>query len=346
MNAPARRLVLALSLGLVAPAAAVAHAAPAHADALPVLHVIDAAGARVVIDTAPEPTWGRGAPVMVSAGHPAVARRAVDPRALPPRLASRAGERVRLFDARGVRCEATLGEFALVGRAEVHFGMRAAWEGDESSGRTAPMTPAEIAQDLWSLEDGSLGLALTAAVHPVSGDCTGARWAMPASEAAPAVAAVEPADAATRTAALARFRALPAWRAAQRSYLASEVDGRHARRWDEHGTSRPEVLVVRGAPGAAPRVWVAAHVGSGGCGGFEGDLSALLEARASASSGAHPGALSPVWTSTSAQVGTPRAALGGADGAVELLFDEARLAPASEGYQYDALSVPYLDCPC
>jgi hypothetical protein len=215
----------------------------------------------VVVSMDADDAWAAGPPILEKPGRDPMSlrsRRAVDTTKLPAEVAKLPGLPVRLMDARGVRCEAKLGEFLLRGKVF-----------------TDPGTDAEEA---WA--EGSHFL-----VARVAGDrkaCAGATWTRAAALPMPVIATAEPPSAELMSLALAAFKALPESAEIQSLYggwYAGEHP--HSRRppplWFQRSRQKPIVRVIRPASGP-PLLSVSALVAEGDCAnGVDNALWALWE---------------------------------------------------------------------
>ena len=231
-------------------------------------------GDLVLANEAPEAWWG-GPAAFVRRGEVAgrfVVERAAREEALPAALVGWLGRDVRLLDRRGERCVARVDGFAL--RSELIDNNLALW-GDENPWNEA--APDRLAQDpdvAW--EDG--GRMLLGTLTTVRGDCSGAIVAVAVARAAPTPLARVATDRKLVAQALAAFRALPAWAAAQAEYreqLAAQNEVRAAATWDRYAGGRPTVERFRNAQGREV-VLVTVNT-SEGCGSPGSQLSAVFE---------------------------------------------------------------------
>lgn len=291
--------------------------------------VIQDGGTRVVLDAHPQAGWGEGAPELLADAVPFPTKVAVRAGALPPALAGWAGKKVRLYGPSGPVCEGTLGVPSLVGRVIPHFGEVARWHGTGEHAGEAPLSKGAIARAAWGLAAGARpdGVVLAADLATSQGDCKGALWAQPASAPQARVAKAEEAGAPLAKKAVEALRKLPEYKEIQ---TGSEGPGP----WDERG--RTEVVVLRPASGGE-LLFVSANAVEG-CGGFQGNLSAVFEVSGDRLQLAgKPGPVPPEMPAGVVQVGAGRP---------EILFPE-RLLRGETGYdQVDALLIPNLDCGC
>jgi hypothetical protein len=217
----------------------------------PFLYVVDG---QLVLSTEVEDAWEAGAPHAVPATGRATIRvhRPVRIAKLPKALAAWSGRTVRLFDARGARCEAVVGALELVGRAS-----------DAADGGSA--------KELWE----STSHLLTAKLAPTT-PCTGVLWARLASLPAPTMVIAEAATPELEKEAQAHFRAHAAYAGLQQDFVAYRA--RHKSlpaRWDK-AIGTPMQVVTMPLPSGERLVSVTASGGIAddeGCGGgFDAQL--------------------------------------------------------------------------
>jgi len=123
----------------------------------------------VVLNYSPEESWGAGNPQLISDESPVVTRREIVDANLPGSLARRVGAPMHLFGAKGMVCHGKLGQLAMIGRVEPHFGERTRWQGgeeDENGIAQPPMTADEIAADAWQMSE--MGIVLAAELIDVA----------------------------------------------------------------------------------------------------------------------------------------------------------------------------------
>jgi ketosteroid isomerase-like protein len=225
------------------------------ADAARLAFVI--AGYAVVADAAEE-KWGTGAPQLDADDFPMVSSRRASA-SLPPELEHWVGRKLALYGASGVYCTATVREVRVLSVVIPPFDTRSNWNEDHTPVR-------ERAADVWKLGAQMVGAKLDGC------DLKAAQFARAAElPAATVVAGVAVKSSPLRAAALKALRALPSWRALQKSWTG---EYKHEGRWDvESGDSG--VVVERWAL-PQPLVTVGAH-NSEGCGGFGGEVFAVFE---------------------------------------------------------------------
>ncbi len=261
------------------------------------MHVVSHGGSRwLLLASAPaDGSWSRGEPALVDRNSAVVVTRTeVNAETVPAALRGMQGQAVRAYAGGGAACEARVGELAVLGRVDVHFGVEQRWSGQgEDGAQGAPLSDAVVAREAWSEADG--GMVLAARLEEARG-CAEVVWARVASQSAAAVFAPTTADAALAGRALARFRALPAWRRLQTDYRAEAGAGAN---WDAHGAGNAPTVTVWQAAGSARRfVTVRASTAVGGCAQFMGRLTAVFEVGGPTglvlqSDGADPGAFVP-----------------------------------------------------
>ncbi len=183
-------------------------------------------------------------------------------------------------------------------------------------------------------------VAVTAPAHDASAALEDA------SAPAPAVASVPEADARVDapapivTAALARFRALPAWRAAEAAYREDGAAAR-GRPWDQHEGNGPQVTLWQAPSGGRRFVTVSAAAAVGGCGAFSASMTSVFEL-----TGARALVLLSDGDTPSSVVPEGAADLDG-DGLPEFVAPEGLFRRQGGQYRLQTLySVPNRDCPC
>jgi len=212
------------------------------------------------VSTRADDAWAAGPPILEKKGPEQDllrSRRPVDKAKLPPGVASLVGTRVRLLDAHGVRCEATLGELfvrgrAFVGSGEVNEG-RDATDPDEGDARTA-----------W----GESPHHLVARAVGDAKKCAGATWARAVALPLPPIATAQPPSPELKTRALAALRALPESATIQRDYArwypSEHPKHRSPPHWLQRHTQQPVIRLFRPASGPA-LLSVSAMVAEGDC---------------------------------------------------------------------------------
>ncbi|MDB4967616.1 MAG: hypothetical protein JWN44_3305 [Myxococcales bacterium] len=270
----------------------------------------------IVADEA-EDGWSAGAARLDDEDDPVTtSKRAV---ALPPELAKWLGRKMIVYAPGAAACTATVKEVRVVGFVVPHFGLREDWKQSNKSARAR-------AAEAWEMSAHLVGALLDGC------DTTNAAFAR-AAELPPVQLVTPVRDKTLRAAGIAAMRALPSWKALQKSYLAEHGKGP----WDSHATDA-EITVDRwDLP--TPLVTVAAHA-MDGCAGFGGEIFAVYEL--------HDGKLT--------LVGEPRALRPEA----ALMLDGAPVFVGGQGWQEFGVArqavpvkgpprrieVRYLDCPC
>ncbi len=227
----------------------------------------------VVVSQQADDAWGTGAPSLDKKGKDPFlyrTRRGVDTARLPPGVGGLVGVPMRLMDARGLRCDAKLGELFLRGRAFMGAD-------DGADGDGLPDQSKEAAAAAWGESPHYL-------VARVVGDrkaCAGATWARAAALPAIALATAEPLPPALKSRALAAFKALPASRSIQgdfeRWYRGENPKGRRPPPWFE-GSERKLAVGVLRPPSGPALLSVSARINDGSCAdGVFGGLWALWE---------------------------------------------------------------------
>lgn len=251
--------------------------APAEPPTGALMHVLSPGHERwiVLARASDDGSWSRGEPVLVDRDAQQVAtRRDIDPGAVPQSLRELRGQAVRVFSGDGSACDARLGELAVLGRIDVHFGTEQRWSGEAPDGTRGPrMSDREVAREAWHESDG--GMLLVARLDDASGCSATPLYGRLASLPPATVFAPSTADPALGQRALSRFRALPSWRRLQSEYRESGATGPN---WDSHERTSAPVVKVWQAPGSARRfVTVSASTTVGGCAEFSARLTAVFE---------------------------------------------------------------------
>lgn len=193
--------------------------------------------------------------------------------ALPESVRALAGATLRMITTGGGACRARLGAFEIVGRVDVHFSTEQRWAGEDVDGRRVRRaTRADVAGDAWGASR-----RVIAARYTTEGACGEEIAARRESLAAPVVFSARAAEPAVAQRALARLRAMPAWREVQDEYQ-RQSDAQRGRNWDEVEGAGAQVREWR-AEGAARRfVTLEASVGGGGlCGAFGAAMTLVFE---------------------------------------------------------------------
>jgi hypothetical protein len=232
-------------------------------------HVIEEG---VIASGAPDESWGVG-PFRVD--QPVDDRyrvhRAIDASRLPPDVARLAGARLRLFNAHGPVCEATVTGFELLGRLSSEWGVTGA---DDQA-----LEGEALARAVW--DQTPEGRLLVGALHVESGDCADATWARDAALPVPSLLPIEEAPPAWAALARDAARQLPDWRKLQAEYerfraeRAAEMDGgAFPDRWDEY-LDEPAQARVLMFTHEGRRYLSVAFEANGGCNDFDGALWVL-----------------------------------------------------------------------
>lgn len=245
--------------------------------------VVDAAGPMVVLAHDTEPSWSLGEPRIVGGERdperyaPVSVERAAATAQLPERVLGLSGSHVVLFGAAGERCTAALGEPRLLRRLDP-FDYSASWNQRDDGRGGAPA--ASDAREAWDLaSDAEL---LVAPAEVLDGDCSDARYALPADAPRPRVFALVEAPSVDSAfdEALAAFRALP-----EHGRIQLELERWHADvagagapapagNWEAGTGTEPELRAFRDAAGTE---LIGVHASTwGGCGDFDATLWALF----------------------------------------------------------------------
>lgn len=187
---------------------------------------------------------------------------AVTPETLSPTARAWLGREVTAYTAAGKSCSGKVARFEVRVQAVPHFGMRQAWNGETDAPKASPAQIARTIQDMAQDHEHFVVGVLDRA-------CEGS-WASaaPASPFTPA----RPVEGALRRAAIAAFRALPAYAQLQKSFVQEskvsdrgwETDAKLLRVMELRVPNRPALLLVTART-------------DGGCADFSGSLSALWQ---------------------------------------------------------------------
>lgn len=295
-------------------------------------HVVVAAnGPKILLDAAPDEAWSRGAPELVSAAVPVVVRRAVDPSKVPAGYTGIVGARVTLVDGAGHRCEAKVAGLSLIGRVDPESDTVDGWNdalaGKAPAVRGEPrLTREAVAAEAWTMAEGGHGL-----VADLEGVAPGCEAPVAALIGEEDLASARDAPDALHHDAIRALRALPEWSAAQAQL--DEIDPAGGP-WDVYEEGAPNVRAIDA--GGRSFVWVSASH-DGGCGGFNGDVAALFERKASGLS------LVSVVSDTR---GAALAGLAVSGGKIALHFRETRIVIGGAEPARLSLDVPFFGCPC
>jgi len=294
----------------------------------------------VVLNYSPEESWGAGNPQLISDESPVVTRREIVDANLPGSLARRVGAPMHLFGAKGMVCHGKLGQLAMIGRVEPHFGERTRWQGgeeDENGIAQPPMTADEIAADAWQMSE--MGIVLAAELIDVKGDCKSALFARSSALPAPGTFAARRAPSALATRAIEELHALERYAEIDAYYRESSavVEGQA---WEDIGSANTEVKLFQSRSGSY--VYVSAYAGEP-CSDFEGRLEALWKVEGQGKDAR----FSKIYEGAGSDEFAPTALVElDADGSPTLLGVESSLRKHPEGFGVRALHVPFLDCRC
>jgi len=307
-------------------ASTIGEAAPASAAAIWLVTTVDGRP-QVVIAADADPAWGRGAIRGPFGDAPMLATRSASG---APQKEAWTGKRVAVYSATGERCEAKVGALRLVGGGTPHFGEVQVWDGDPAMSPDGRVwSKGERARAVFGMG----GLYVMGELA-IDGGCAPVYAAEVGSAVTPfARAAAEEEEAA---AAVRAYRALPAYAEIQRSW---KGDFEGAGEW----VATPAVSTF--AAGERKYVVVSAHEGSG-CGGFEGELTAVFAEEG--------GTLALVSDPAAGALEVEAMVDGDGDGKAEIVGRTgdwsvvwSYLVPGSEGFT-TATSVvfPFKDCGC
>ncbi len=169
------------------------------------------------------------------------------------------GRTVTVYAKDGAHCAGTVTRFEVRVKAEPHFGMRQAWDGE---GGVPKASPAQIAQEIWGIARDDERFVVGVLDH----ECHGV-WAVTrASTFTPASAP----SAALRARALTAFKTLPAYHELQLRFAQESASSQTP--WE---TVDGALSVVELRTSADASLVVVAARGGVGCGGFNGNLSAI-----------------------------------------------------------------------
>lgn len=242
------------------------------------------------------------------------------------------GRAVTVYAKDGVTCSGAVSRFELRVKAQPHFGMAQAWNGESEQPKASA---TQIATEIWSIASDDqrfLVGVLDHACHGVWATARALAW-VPARSAAPPL----------RATALAAFKALPRYRELQATFVAETADSVHT--WDQVDG---EISVVEMRPASRPTIVLVSAHGGAGCASFSGNLSAVWKV-------AEGGALSSLQVLETGELLRAHGALDANDGAaLELLTgpdgltDEVSvLRPTAGGYARQLLfSTSFWDCGC
>jgi ketosteroid isomerase-like protein len=272
-------------------------------------------GGYAILDDRADESWAAGAPRLDDEGDPVVTSKRASK--LPPELTRWIGRTMTVQSPGAAACTATVRELRIVSLVIPHFGTREDWKENHRSAR-------EKADDAWSMSAQMVGARLEG--------CKPKSPAFARATELPPLALVMPEKIAKPTPAmLAALRALPSWKALQKSYVAEHGKGR----WDRNGTDATIEVVRWALP--TPLVTISAHAFDG-CAGFGGEIFAVFDA-ATMTLVSEPQALRPA----AALMLDGEPAFFGiqswSDFGTGLQLVPIKSAPRK-------IDVPYLDCPC
>lgn len=225
--------------------------APVAMGADPIALVLEVDGRyHVVIKPDPDDAWATG---RITGPFDGMHKYALRAATAAPMAAEWTGKAVTAYTAAGASCPATIGTLRLVGGGTPHFGEVQLW--DDDNGRQ--WTPAERARSIYEM-----GSRYLIGELAVTGDCK--PTFATAATAKIAVATSADLDDATDTAAVKKFRALPAYKDLQTYFTDDGGSGEWA---PSPGITGYELAGKR-------YVVVTAREGDG-CGAFEGALTAI-----------------------------------------------------------------------
>jgi hypothetical protein len=263
----------------------------------------------------------------------AIAERRADPSKLPPEILRWRNRPMRLIDAAGTACEATVRGFKILSRAVPHFGTVQEWE---------DLPPAEVGKQAWELGHKVL-------VGDLDKPCPGAKWAQPAVSPAVATDGGQEVDAALKKRVLAEARRSTKWIDLQSLYRDQPLKG--VKNWDELKDRALKMRQFRAKLGGND-VKLVSVTGAywqedGGCDAAGDDLWLLYEDRG--------GKL--FRRNTDEHKVLPIAAIDSdGDGNSELLFEPLPTSYTTEtgrlllnGDKWDEIEeieYPFMDCPC
>ncbi len=181
---------------------------------------------------------------------------------LSPAARAWIGREVAVYNAtNGAVCTARIARLELRIKAEPHFGMRQAWDGEDGAPKALPRA---IAQQIWDIARDDERFVVGVLDQPCHGDFATER-ALPWVSATTASAPIE-------AAAVRAFKALPRYHELQQQFARESADQQHA--WE---AIDGELRVVELRAADARFVIVSAR-GGAGCAGFSGSLSAIWTA--------------------------------------------------------------------
>lgn len=199
----------------------------------------------VVLNPAPDATWGTGAKQVRSDDFEFTVTQGLASEFTTPELERWRGRELVLYSAAGYACSARVTDFELL--------QKSFEDGSEGSSLTRTFLAGSF--------------QLVARVKPIRGSCKSAIWARDASLPAPALGNLGTARRSLRRLVRKEFRQSPAWQAIQKRFLNEGNRGN----WDSLFDSPPTIRSMRAA--AEELVLISANTAS--CGEFDGTLSML-----------------------------------------------------------------------
>lgn len=307
-------------------------APPASGAFMPTFEVGDV---RYAILAPAEDGWSEGAAELLSPGEVVISRKAARMSGLPEAIRGYASQRVRFYTSEGQTCEAGLGALSVISRIDVHFGVSQRWAGEDPDGEHhAAYTPAEVAAEAFDMGAQVLVARLDDAC------ARGALWGQLASQPAVTAFRSAPVSAALTAAVLQRFRALPAWRAAEAAYRQDGAALR-GRSWDMHDNHAPAVVLWQAPNNGRRFAVVSALTMVGGCAEFSASMSAVFEVTGASTLVLQSDGANPSLFDTDGAVD-----LDG-DGRPEFITETGLFRRMGTVYRpQDLYSVPNNDCPC
>ena len=209
-----------------------------------------------VLDDAASDAWGEG---KLRGPFDAAFKYALRSATKAPSAASWAARELAVYDAAGTRCTAKVGTLELIGGGTPHFGEVQAWDGMDGEPK---WSNAQRARAVYEMSGPKLIGALA-----IDGGCGEPVLVVDAASPAKVFGKVD-ADATRDDAAVAAFRKLPAYKAAQTDFTTN---------YEGTGEWVATPSVASYSDGTRTIVVVSAHEGDG-CGSFYGAVTAVYEA--------------------------------------------------------------------
>ena len=166
---------------------------------------------------------------------------------------------ITVYGKDGAACEGVIKSFEVRVKAEPHFGMRQAWDGEDGAPKASP---SEIAAQVWKTARDDERFV----VGVLDKACHGF-WAV---TRASAFVAAQPPSPTLLAAGVAAFKKLPAYRELQARFVRDSANSKAP--W-ESVDGELKAALVRSSPDSA--LLIVAARGGVGCGGFAGNLSAI-----------------------------------------------------------------------